>query len=118
MLDNPLPRPTNTLPQDEQRRATRFRKEPDTEFVVVRLLVGAELLAEVYDESLGGLGLIVADASSIAVGSEAVIVYHGDTLEATVRHVNPRSDGTFFVGCQCHAVDPACRAGSEASGVR
>jgi hypothetical protein len=101
MLDRPLPNPSSTLPPEEQRRATRFRKEPDTEFVVIRLLVGAELLAEVYDESLGGLGLIVADASGVQVGAAALIVYHGDTLDVTVRHINSRPDGTFFVGCEC-----------------
>ena len=101
MLPESAPRTSSTIPVEEQRQATRFRKEPDAEFAVVRLLVGVELLAEVYDESLTGLGLIVADASNFSVGTTATIVYQGDALCATVRHVNPRPDGTFFVGCQC-----------------
>jgi hypothetical protein len=101
MLPDPVQQSTFAVSFEEQRQATRFRKEPDTEFAVIRLLVGVELLAEVYDESLSGLGLIVADASSVSVGTTATIVYQGDALCATVRHVNPRPDGTFFVGCQC-----------------
>ena len=101
MLPDSAPRSSSTSPFEEQRQATRFRKEPDTEFAVIRLLVGVELLAEVYDESLTGLGLIVADASNVSVGTTATIVYQGDALAASVRHVNQRPDGTFFVGCQC-----------------
>jgi hypothetical protein len=86
---------------EELRQATRFRKEPDTEFAVILLPDGPELLAEVHDESLTGLGLIVADASQLAAGCRVTIVYRRELLDATLRHVSARPDGTFLAGFEC-----------------
>ena len=113
------PMPESTRPQssstpltEEQRKATRFVKEPDTEFAVICMAPGVELLAEVHDESLTGLGLIVADASEFEVGMQATIGYHRELLCGTLRHVSPRPDGTFLAGFECHRGQcPAKRPG-------
>ena len=116
-----MPEPTRAQPGphlgppavvEEQRRATRFVKEPDTEFAVICMAPGVELLAEVHDESLTGLGLIVADASEFEVGMQVTIGYHRELLCGTLRHVTLRPDGTFLAGFECHRGQcPARRPG-------
>lgn len=85
----------------EDRQATRFRKEPDTDFAVVWQKPGDELLCEVHDESLLGLGLILKDVGAFHVGTAATLVYHHDVLVGTVRHITPLANGTFLVGFEC-----------------
>jgi len=101
MLDNEVTEPQAAVPVEEQRKATRFAKEPDTEFAVIRVERGIEILAEVRDESLFGLGLIVAELAALEVGLEVTIVYRREELDATVRNVHPRPNGTFLVGFEC-----------------
>jgi len=101
MLDNEVTPPLATARCEELRKATRFVKEPDTEFAVIRVERGVEILAEVRDESLFGLGLIVADLAALEVGHEVTIVYRQEVLDATVRNVTPRPNGTFLVGFEC-----------------
>jgi hypothetical protein len=93
-------------PPEEHRRATRFLKEPDTEYAVIWRRPGCETLVQVHDESLTGLGLIVADAAPLGVGVITTIIYQGEVLAATVRHVRSRPDGTFLVGLECHRCQP------------
>ena len=50
-------------PLDERRQATRFPRLPATDFAVVWQTPGEEILAEVHDESLTGLGILLADVS-------------------------------------------------------
>jgi hypothetical protein len=85
----------------ELRQSTRFRKEPGTDFAVIWRQPGDELLAEVYDESLTGICLVMADASHYPVGAEADLVYHATAMHGEVRHVTPRANGTYLVGLAC-----------------
>jgi len=96
-LSYPLP----DLDPAELRQSTRFRKEPGTDSAIVWQHSGQEQLVDVYDESLGGMCLVLPNAIGFAVGSTATIVYHTDVLEGTVRNVRPQADGTFLVGFQC-----------------
>jgi len=93
--------PSSAPPVEELRTATRFVKEPDTEFAVIRVERGHEILAEVRDESLFGLGLIVAELAALEIGHPVTIVYHKEVLDATLRNVTPRPNGTFWVGFEC-----------------
>jgi hypothetical protein len=88
-------------PLEELRKATRFVKEPDTEFAVVQVEPGVELLAEVRDESLFGLGLIVSDVGPLEIGQQVTIIYRREVLDAIVRNASPRPNGTFQVGFEC-----------------
>lgn len=88
----------------EQRRASRFPRERDTEFALVQHPNGEEVLAEVRDESLGGLGLYLNDATGFAPGQSVTIVYRRDTYQGQVRHVDSLPSGEFFVGFSCTPV--------------
>ena len=101
MLDNEVPPLQAAAAVEELRKATRFVKEPDTEFAMIHVERGVEILAEVRDESLFGLGLIVANVAALEIGQEVTIVYRRDELNATVRNVDLRPNGTFLVGFEC-----------------
>lgn len=97
--------PTNHRQQaalDEQRQASRFCREPGTDFAVVWQKPGDEMLFEVHDESLTGLCLVMVEVSKFPIGATATLVYHHDFLEGTVRHIAPRPDGRYLVGFECH----------------
>ncbi len=91
----------SSLRVQELRKATRFVKEPDTEFAVIQVERGVEILAEVRDESLFGLGLVVADVGPLEIGQEVTIVYRREVLDAIVRNASSRPNGTFHVGFEC-----------------
>lgn len=86
---------------DELRQSTRFRKEPGADSAVVWQVRGQEQLVDVYDESLGGICLVLRKVGTFAVGTTATIVYHSDVMEGTVRHIDPQADGTFLIGFEC-----------------
>ena len=74
-MDSPAcSRPICDFDLQDLRQSTRFRKEPGTDFVVIWRQAGEELLAEVYDESLTGICLVMSDASQYPVGAEADLV--------------------------------------------
>ena len=52
----------------------------------------------VHDESLGGIALILDDVDHFGVGQEAELIYAGDYLHVSVRHIEPCNDGRFLVG--------------------
>ena len=97
----PHPSSPASAPVEEQRQSTRFLKEPDTEFAVIQVERGLEILAEVRDESLLGLGLLVAELGGLEIGQEVTVVYRREVLDAIVRHATPRPNGTFHVGFEC-----------------
>jgi hypothetical protein len=97
----PDPRLNSSPVADERRRATRFHKEPETEFAVLWIVPGEPILAEVHDESLGGLGLVVDDGIPLAVGDVVDVVYAGDLLKSVVRHIQEPVDGRRLVGIEC-----------------
>ncbi len=86
---------------DELRQSTRYLQEPQTEYAVIWRTAGAEILAEVHDESLGGLGLIIPQSVEMQVGDEWEIVYLSRVYRGVVKHVQPPSDGSRIVGFQC-----------------
>lgn len=87
---------------EERRQATRFPKEPDVDSAVVWQESGDELLVTVHDESLGGICLVMHDVENFAIGAAAIIVYHSEIMEATVRNSRRQPDNTFLVGFECH----------------
>jgi hypothetical protein len=88
-------------PLDERRRSTRFRREAESDFALVTDPVDVRGRAEVYDESLGGISLIVDDPIPFEIGMEVGINYAGGPTRAVVRHIAIRDDGRFVVGFQC-----------------
>ena len=82
---------------DELRRATRFVEERGADAAVI-LTPDGELLVDVHDESLGGLGLYLADSEYFVVGREVDIIYAGAMFRARVRHVEPQEDGGYIAG--------------------
>jgi len=62
------------------------------------------LSAEVHDESLGGMGLVLEDATHFCVGQEVEIAYLDSRFKAEVRHVRPHDEGRFLVGFKCESV--------------
>ncbi len=93
-------------PLDERRQATRFPREPATDFAVVWQTPGEEILAEVHDESLTGLGILLADVSTLQLGSKLDVVYTGSLMRGEVRHIERRDDGRYLVGLRCESLLP------------
>ncbi|MCA9123439.1 MAG: hypothetical protein H6822_10705 [Planctomycetaceae bacterium] len=84
------------------RQATRFGREFGAEEVVIWSVPGEEKLAYVHDESLGGLGLYLDDLQGIENGTAVDMVYAGQLLRGSVRHIEPRDEGGYIVGFECH----------------
>jgi hypothetical protein len=98
----PIPgRPVCDYARDDQRQSTRFRKEPGTDFAAIWRAGCEAVLAEVYDESLTGICLVMADASGYPVGTKAELFYRSTPLVGEVRHVTPQPGGGFLVGLAC-----------------
>lgn len=91
----------HTSAVDELRQSTRFVLEPQTEYAVIWSTPGHEILAEVHDESLGGLGLIISDCAEVRIGDVWEITYLSRVYRGVVKHIQPRSDGSRLVGFQC-----------------
>lgn len=91
----------------ERRQSTRFEKMPDEDFAAVWRPGDEAALAEVHDESLGGLGLVLDAKCGIGLGCHVQIVYAGGCYLAQARHVEPWRDGQLLVGFQCEPVPPA-----------
>ena len=85
----------------ERRKSTRYPKDRDTDFAVIGRSEGEEILVEVHDESLGGLAVYMHDVTGFEVGQELTVVYQGTSMRATVRHIEPQSDGDFVMGLKC-----------------
>ena len=86
---------------DELRQASRFVTDPGGCYAAVWQHAGDEILAEVHDESLGGIALILEDVTTFQVGAEAEISFQHSLTRATVRHFERRDDGTYLVGFEC-----------------
>ena len=86
---------------EERRKASRFFREPDTAYAIVRHPSREAFVAQVREESLGGIGLILKDRSGFDVGQEVEIAYLDSLLRAIVRHIEPYGDGCFLVGFEC-----------------
>jgi len=86
---------------EELRTSTRFGKDPDMAYAVVRHPEKKAIMAQVHEESLGGISLILEDRCDFDLGQEVEIAYLDSLLRAVVRHIEPRDDGTFLVGFEC-----------------
>ena len=71
--------------QEERRAASRFRKEPESSYAVLLHPQRQEILAEVHDESLGGLAVFVAGDAGFAVSQEL------DVASISAASCTPRS---------------------------
>jgi hypothetical protein len=94
---------------EESRGATRFRQEPKTAFALIRPSAGATLRVEIFDESLFGICLVMADTRGLTVGDEFALTYASTDMRATVRHVTPHKEDSFLVGlatCPVIEADP------------
>jgi hypothetical protein len=65
----------------------------DADFATLELPSGEELIAMVFDESLGGISLVTDAAWPLAVGSVVKIAYAGSIFTATVKHMRLLDDG-------------------------
>lgn len=116
MTDNTATNPTRTAahsPPEESRGATRFRQEPKTAFALIRPSAGETLRVEIFDESLFGICLVMADTRGLTVGDEFELTYASTDMLATVRHVTPHKENAFLVGLATRPViEPGPSAGS------
>jgi hypothetical protein len=99
--DSPMPREAASAMEraiEEQRCASRFRLEPQTVFARMRLVSQPAKEVEVYDESLFGICLVMADTQGMAIGMELELQYFATALMGTIRHITPGSNDVFLVG--------------------
>ena len=87
-------------PVDELRHWTRFAKERGSDFAVIWRPGSEEILAEVHDESLAGLGLYLDNVTDLDVGQEVEVVYSGEFMRGYIRHVEPLGR-EYVVGVDC-----------------
>ena len=85
---------------EERREASRFGRERGTDFAFVWRESGEELLVEVQDESLTGLGILVESKLGFEVGSRLHIVYTGEYMDGEVRHIQQEGE-RYRVGLRC-----------------
>ena len=90
----PFPKPSI----EELRSATRFRQEPKTAFAMIHSSAGENLRLEVFDESLFGICLVLADTRGLSVGDEVALNYASSAMNAMVKHVTPFKEGFYLVG--------------------
>lgn len=91
---------------DERRDSTRFQHDEGMEFAAIWLETGEEILAEVHDDSLGGLGILLEDSFGFQPGSDVQVVYAGEHLQGKVRHITMQSDGRHMIGLECRRALP------------
>jgi hypothetical protein len=57
-------------------------------------------VAELHDESLTGVAVLVADATMLSLGQNVCLVFPDRRLWAIVRHIQPPEDGRQRVGLE------------------
>jgi hypothetical protein len=87
---------------DERRQATRFLREPGSDHATLCRSNGERLSVEVYEESLGGLGIVLPASWNYQIGQLLEIIYEQTAMRGVVRHVEPQADGTSLVGLECY----------------
>ena len=60
--------------------------------------MGENLRVEIYDESLFGICLVMADTRGFSVGDEIELTYASTAMQATVKHVTPHKEDFYLVG--------------------
>jgi len=96
---------------EERREATRFGKDPDGSHALLLCSEAEPRLAEVHDESLTGLGLLVEDAAGLEIRGARGVVYLSQVLEGTVRHIERIDDRRYLIGLSCEPLP--CRAAAH-----
>ena len=89
----------------EQRSASRFLREPKSDYASIWYPQELAKTVEVHDESLGGLGVFVDNGSDFAVGMELGVVYAGAMYRCYVRHAQRHSDGRTLIGMECQKTE-------------
>lgn len=89
----------------DRRQWSRFKAEPGTHFAAIWDGEGTETVAEVCNESLGGICLRLKEDATLEVGQRFRIAYAGEILVGTVRHVQRQADGTLRAGFECERKD-------------
>ena len=92
---------------EERRHASRFGRLPDDDFAAIWVGNEEPELAEVHDESLGGISLILSTDCGIGIGSQAHIVYAGVCHLAQAVHVESFNEQQVLIGFQCEAMPEA-----------
>ncbi len=82
--------------QIERRKTQRHPSDLDTIRVTID---GEEVLAEVLDESVGGIGIRLSRQYDLQVDQEVLLDYHGASLAANIRFARP-VDSKQMVGLQ------------------
>jgi HPt (histidine-containing phosphotransfer) domain-containing protein len=86
------------LSTDERRKWARFLARVGE--VRLRLNDGEERPATAVDESFGGIGIVVEDATGLDFGREVVVSYDGTTMDAIVKYIAPDRQGRHRIGLQ------------------
>ena len=88
---------------EERRGWTRFEKEADSDEAVIVHPECGEILAEVHDESLGGLAVILSDdvIPFFPINAQVDVIYCREFFPAYVRHVERQPAGGYLVGLAC-----------------
>ena len=94
-------RPEHAYHPEERRGASRFGRLPNDDFAAIWVDGAEPLLAEVHDESLRGISLILPCDCAIGIGCQVHIVYAGVCHLAQARHVEPRGQDKLLIGFQC-----------------
>ena len=88
----------------ERREASRFGRLAEDDFATLWLPHCEPILAEVHNESLQGICLVLDNDCGIGIGATVHIVYAGTCHLAQARHVEPHQDGRLRIGFHCEAL--------------
>ena len=91
---------------DEMRGSTRFEREEGTDFAVIYRETGEEILVDVHDESLTGLGILVDSDLDLRVGNHVHVIYAHEYLSGNVRHITRQPCGRYIIGLSCQRLLP------------
>ena len=89
--------PRNVLPYISDRRQWS-RTASDVNQVQVWTTATDYHLAEIHDESLTGLAVLIDDVSKLSVDREVRLTFPDRQLWAIVRHIQPPVNGKYRVG--------------------
>lgn len=88
------------LPQQCVERRQWGRFVVDVGKLVVSVAPSDQRNAEVLDESFGGIGVVIDDASGLEPGLDLDLNYEGVLMRGTVRSVRPYEGGRYRVGIE------------------
>jgi hypothetical protein len=89
---------------DERRQWGRF--VVDVGKLIVSLTPTEQRSAEVVDESFGGIGIVIDNASGLQPGRDLSLAYDGVPMRGTVRSVHPHGGGRYRVGIEWLSSQP------------